>query len=554
MHLSSCLNPTKVYNKYINDTLYVPCRSCSACANSHSKRWIDKLNQEARCWKYAFNLYLSYDEMNCPRFNIVGDYLVEQCSRFFYDEDRQSFDVKFDWEDICIPLNELNFENDYDFNYFVDRCNDCDGIPHASVRDIQNFKKRLNKYIFKHITGKYNNFRSAIVAEYGPTTFRGHYHGIIFFNDDRIASRSQEIISSCWKFGHADFCPPKYSKSAVVGYVAQYITRPSHLPSVYAHPKLRSFFLTSRNPPIGSLFESSEEIREIFFSGSPTRNRSIVADGKIKISAVPLEKTFKDRLFPKCPRFDLLSDSCRVELYRCCLSEDGTPYESFIDFKWSLHLKFGFSYIYSFLDKAPMSKTWLCEFLANITECFTNDAPLLSLYRISKRIYFQSIVFGITYNEYLSYIFKFYNNLDLFNLKQFYAFQESFARQYDFKDLVFCYPAYVDAYNRQPLWLQEFLNINNALEFRMHKSSMDFIYEESHKRCKQNGYLEKLSFNHPVLSKILNNYHYAQKCNENDKAKSDPWPKRLRFVQSNCKHNQFRRTYAVFKYPNRTRF
>ena len=118
--------------------MYVPCGKCAACANARSKRWIDRLNQESKCWQFTYNLYLDYDDEHIPTFDIVGEFLVEQQIRFH---------KKFTFDEICIPLKDLNFKHDYDFDYFVARCNEHRGIPHASVKDIQLFKKRLNKYL-----------------------------------------------------------------------------------------------------------------------------------------------------------------------------------------------------------------------------------------------------------------------------------------------------------------------------------------------------------------------------------------------------------------------
>lgn len=548
MHISSCLHPQKVYNKYTNEVLYVPCGKCAACSNIRAKRWIEKMNQESRCWKYAFSLYLDYNEDSCPRFGLVGDYLVEQNPRFF---------KKFTFDEICIPISDLKFDYEYERDYLFDRCTNHDGIPHASVRDIQLFKKRLNKWLFKHVTGRYQNFRSAITAELGPTTFRGHYHGILWFNDDRIASKIQEGVTACWSFnnrplGHTTCEPPKESADAVAGYVAQYITRPTHLPSFHSDHRLSQFFLTSKNPPIGSLYESSKEVREIFFNGSCERVANVVRQGQVQICSVPLSPVFKNRLFPKCPRFDRISDFERVKLYRCLLREDGSPFEDFREAKYQLKRKLGFSYIDSAMHDAPLSNSWLTEFLFSITDGFQNDAPLLSLYRISSRIYFQSQIFGISFNEYLQHIFSFHNNYKKYQLKKFYEFQESFT--YSPSELVYMYPSYVDFYNSQPLWLQERLSLYKSKEFTQYKSQAEFIYEDSHKRSKRNSYFEKLSRRDPSLTSILNRFFDAKKCYETNEAESCAWSQRLRLVSPSGKYYQLRRNCTLLKYPDRSRW
>lgn len=550
MHLSNCLHPQVVFNKYTRETLYVPCGKCAACLNSRAKRWIDKMNQEANCWKYTFSLYLDYDEENVPYYQIVGDYLVEQNPRFF---------KHFQFEDICIPIFELKLDKDYEFEYVYNRLNDTYGIPHVSVRDIQTFKKRLNKYLYKHVTGHYQNFRSCIASEFGPSTFRGHYHGVIFFNDDRIAKEIGTAVAACWKFGHSTCEPPKNSKGAVVQYVTQYLARPTDLPAVYAHSKIRPFFLTSRHPPIGSLFQSSEEVLKIFNDGSCERVQRVVREGKVSLESVPLSPSFKARLFPKCPRYSTISDSCRIELYRCLLksNENGVvePYDTFEECWLALHRRFGLHYIdnsgyVGLSENGEQSKTWLFDFFANITDGFKNFASIVSLYRNTKRMYFQSLIFGVTYDEYIQKVLQFYNNFSLYQLKKFYEFQFEYSKSYPVKELLFCYPEYVERLKKLPLWLQERkqLDIKSAVEFRIHKSNSESIYEESHKRQKQNAYIDSLKYKNPQLFHLINCY-YAKKCNEVNEAVQDAWSERLRFVPSSGKYFKLRRTSTFLKYP-----
>lgn len=554
MHLSNCLHPLTVFNKYTNEVLHVPCGKCAACMNVRAKRWIDKMNQESLCWKYTYSLYLDYDEENVPYYQIVGDYLLEQNPRFF---------KHFQFEDICIPISDLDLDKDYEFEYVYNRLNDTYGIPHVSVRDIQTFKKRLNKYLYKHVTGHYQNFRSCIASEFGPSTFRGHYHGVLFFNDDRIAKEIGSAVAACWKFGHSTCEPPKHSKGAVVQYVTQYLARPTDLPSVYAHPKIRPFFLTSRHPPIGSLYESSEEVRKIFLDGACERVQSTTREGKTEISSVPLSPVFKNRLFPKCPRFSSLSDSCRTQLYRCLFKTNGNgeiePFDTFEDCFLNFHRKLGLHWIddrkLELTEHAEMTNTWLFDFFWNITDGYRNIASIRSLYRNTKRMYWQSLIFGLSYNEYVQKVLQFYKNYELYQLKKFYEFQFDYSQSYPIKDLLFAYPEYVECLKKLPLWFQErkALELSSAFEFRIHKANSEHIYEESHKRQKQNGYLETLRNKNPQLFHLINSY-YAKKRNEINETVHDAWSERLRFVPPGCKHYQFRRVSALLKYPYRTQW
>ena len=265
-------------------------------------------------------LYLDYNDDHLPIYDLVDKTLIERNERFYH--------IKNYKYPLSYPANECKFESFSDLRYFVSRGLDL-GIPHASVYDLQTFKKRLNTYIAREVTGKYGTFRSCIATEYGPSTHRPHYHGILYFDDERLAKQAfdssgkpivrydakgkpynstviNELVHKAWQdvnhcpFGHSQACPDR-GQSKSTSYVAKYIKLPTDLPSFYKSAPFFQNFLTSRNPPIGSLFQSTTEIFEIFFNASCQRVVFSVADGLTKINVVPIGKSYKDRLFPKCP-------------------------------------------------------------------------------------------------------------------------------------------------------------------------------------------------------------------------------------------------------------
>lgn len=87
----------------------------------------------------------------------------------------------------------------YDRSVFVTLTYDDDHIPLSDCMyatlvkaDAQKFMKRLRKALpDRHI--KY-----FLCGEYGDTTFRPHYHAIIF----DVSSTDQKIIEKCWTFGY----------------------------------------------------------------------------------------------------------------------------------------------------------------------------------------------------------------------------------------------------------------------------------------------------------------------------------------------------------------
>lgn len=161
-----CQHPKLVHNRYTGKDVFVSCRKCLSCRRAYQAAWASKLQNEAKCHLYTYVIHLDYDERHLPKYDFSsdGDSLIEITPRLdnYYKKYPHLKTIKF---------NDLKFDTDADRDYFIDRINShytC--IPHASVYDIQLFKKRLNTLVKRQVTGRYGSFRSAIVSELGGDT------------------------------------------------------------------------------------------------------------------------------------------------------------------------------------------------------------------------------------------------------------------------------------------------------------------------------------------------------------------------------------------------
>ena len=66
MHILDCLSPKRIYNKYLEEFVDVPCGKCPACLKSRANRWIERLNVERKCWKYCVFFTLTYAPEHVP--------------------------------------------------------------------------------------------------------------------------------------------------------------------------------------------------------------------------------------------------------------------------------------------------------------------------------------------------------------------------------------------------------------------------------------------------------------------------------------------------------
>ena len=196
MRLLSCENPQRVYNKYIDDYVWVPCGKCAICRNKRAAKYTNLLERERENHRYSFFVTLTYDEQSCPQLVLDGfgeipwrntlrystfystRYRDNLCIPFrdLFPMDRFGYD--FHLSDIRFFYNWIFPSYEYDVN--TGRCdkdiNIHHGLPYASKTDAQLFLKRLNKYCHDKITNQFKNFRYFLVSEYGSTTFRPHFH------------------------------------------------------------------------------------------------------------------------------------------------------------------------------------------------------------------------------------------------------------------------------------------------------------------------------------------------------------------------------------------
>lgn len=162
-----------------------------------------------------------------------------------------------------------------------------DGYKVLCKRDIQLFIKRLRRAIEPH------RIRFFVCGEYGPSTLRPHYHGIIFNYPKDIDFSA--LLHSCWHHGFTSVSPVTPSR---ISYVAKYCTGVDYLPIYLRTKSRRPFILCSRRPAIGSQYLNVSVIsyhRETL--STVIRHR----DGRL--SALP--RYYRDRIFDDQMKFDI---------------------------------------------------------------------------------------------------------------------------------------------------------------------------------------------------------------------------------------------------------
>lgn len=439
MHVTSCLHPQRVYNKYSKEYVYAPCGKCSECLKRKSLEWTERLTQERYCWRYCVFFTLTYSPEHVPTLHL------DDRQTYAYDLSHVHYHPKFGDVIIDIPdvLKSVPGRLQHKTITWIQTCAAGSGLYYLSVGDAQRFIKRLRinlsrkvkskiKYdkengIKTSITDKDASIRYYICGEYGETTLRPHYHGLLFFNSEFTASCIEEIISKTWKFGLVD---SSFVADNNASYVAGYVNCTYNLPQILLHKRIRPFAIFSRHPFIGSLCHSSQEVKEIFFSASP--DQVIFNHAKSAFDNVPLWRSYQRKLYPKISRFGTLSHSDRVNLYRAFeryeKTTEVTSLLGFLDYVCGHNMGYlptlYTNYVRELLNLGEKGRV-----PASQAHDLKQVGPLVTWYYTSARVCVQARSFGIPVREYVSIIERFYNNVEKSNLKKQYEYEETLAEK-----------------------------------------------------------------------------------------------------------------------------
>lgn len=428
MNIQPCERPKRIFNPYLKEFQYVPCGKCITCRNKQSFAWVQRLQHEASCWPYVMFITLTYSEDYVP--------YLSSCEPQFNDGLMVYQGVRTPYS---LSIEDIESFTD-DSKEYLSRL---DKLRVLSKTDVVNFIKRLRRHI-EYETKRDITLRYWFCGEYGETTLRPHYHGLLFFSDRWVFDNIERLCLKSWsdynrvtkKFtsiGRVD-CQPAVDAAR---YVASYINSYSNLPQVIADTKVRPFHISSRCPCIGSLFQSETQIRKVVFKGL---TKISVPDKSGFDVLFPLGRALEYRLFPKCHRFSSLSHSVRVALYRACFRYSPKRVEErHIDYarRWLLQCKRTY-------DSCPCYSQFL-ECIKELSTDFVDVRPIVRLLFISNKIRVQSEIFGCSVETYVSLIEQYYAHKEEEGLRQWYLFAQEYSKNNSSLDLFSFDLDFVDA-------------------------------------------------------------------------------------------------------------
>lgn len=324
-----CFNPQRVFNPYLGEHLFVDCRKCDACLHKKSVELTNRVTQECKQHKYSLFVTLTYDNEHLPLFkHLCDDYFVS--NKPFSFDGRNYHYPSFAFKNL-LDADGNSFECDpYDLQPTnLDVC----GFAYASKYDMQKFLKRLrirlsrsqeqnpfykatsknklwiNKTI-KDLPDYEKKIRYFFASEYGPTTLRPHYHGIIWTDNEQVARWLERNISTCWSMCDTSRVDVQYVSGSAPQYVAKYCNSFNRLPKILQTEFTKPFYLASKNPVIGSYKSDVLALGDALINGTieQLEQRTDDKQGTTEFAFVPISKQTFTRYFPTYQGFGLPLD------------------------------------------------------------------------------------------------------------------------------------------------------------------------------------------------------------------------------------------------------
>ena len=286
---TKCLNPRIIVNKYTGQEVETGCGVCKACLLNRANKMSSQCSIEEQDHKYVFFFTLTYADEYVPRAKPCLDektgvvYWYSICDR-----------LKENGQIVCIDSNVTDIKRKRGYLGLLLNKTRLDGaISYASRRDAQLFIKRVRKRLEKYTNEK---IRYYIVSEYGPKTFRAHYHGMLFADGDKTCKVLPKIVRACWPYGRVDM---SLSRGKCSSYVAQYLNSTYFVPSFYANGAARPFTLHSIYFAQGFYKSQKKEIYEAPVDGFVRIGR--VLGGKY-VEFMPW-RSLACTFFPRCRNY-----------------------------------------------------------------------------------------------------------------------------------------------------------------------------------------------------------------------------------------------------------
>lgn len=391
-----CQHRSFITNRYNGARIAVDCGQCDYCIHKRAQKASMRVKTAGSAFKYSYFVTLTYDNEHIPlmackvlhsdyddaigisgdihfgheyhKYIPVSEYQCDDSSmlRHIFFEQVQGT-VPFDREiKEYAPVKDNWFLSMDAIRSFIYKTQSVDKtdypaseqygrdnlIPFLNYADVQNYIKRLRKYLHKQL-GSYETLHFYAVGEYGPVHFRPHYHILLFTNSEEVSKVLRYCHDKSWKFGRSDF---QIARGGASSYVASYVNSLSSAPLLYR--SCRAFRPRSR-ASLGffekgcDFVEGEEPYAQIEQKIDSVVNGRVYNFGGLSIRSTPPISYIRTLL----PRFSSARNDDSVAIARILRAVHSTPKRiakyGFIDYKQDSVLSLVRTY-YQYLKTNPI--------------------------------------------------------------------------------------------------------------------------------------------------------------------------------------------------------
>jgi hypothetical protein len=391
-----CQHRSFITNRYNGARIAVDCGQCDYCIHKKAQKASMRVKTAGSAFKYSYFVTLTYDNEHVPlmackvlhsdyddaigisgdihfgheyhKYIPVSEYQCDDSSmlRHIFFEQVQGT-VPFDREiKEYAPVKDNWFLSMDAIRSFIYKTQSVDKtdypaseqygrdnlIPFLNYVDVQNYIKRLRKYLYKQL-GSYETLHFYAVGEYGPVHFRPHYHILLFTNSEEVSKVLRHCHDKSWKFGRSDF---QITRGGASSYVSSYVNSLSSAPLLYR--SCRAFKPRSR-ASLGffekgcDFVEGEEPYAQIEQKIDSVVNGRIYDFNGISVRSTPPISYIRTLL----PRFSSACDDDSVAIARVLRAVHSTPKRiaryGFIDYKQDSVLSLVRTY-YQYLKTNPI--------------------------------------------------------------------------------------------------------------------------------------------------------------------------------------------------------
>lgn len=305
-----CTNLKKIYNKYTGVSLYVECGKCEACLQEKAAHRATRIRNNNMSGYVCLFITLTYDRMSCPvvyradlakRLADVPVYRLVQSRNVRVDAD-YTIKRKRKYEPLKLDtLHDVTYPSDFN----------ADTLPSLSklskkfvgicyYEDIKNFYKRLREYVQNHyksgVPPRYSNYNC---SEYGETTYRPHFHTLLFVPKEDVSFFKRAILA-CWPY--ADYRrTASYIEIArdAASYVASYVNSGADFPPLFQTRAFRQKHSYSRSFGVHLECFQLDKILAQVERGTLYYNSTTTKDGTLQVVSCLIPRYVINRYFPK---------------------------------------------------------------------------------------------------------------------------------------------------------------------------------------------------------------------------------------------------------------